>query len=240
MRPLRRRLRALSSSAGCVPVEVFRAGVAVVVRSMVLSAQPAGRQRLQILWHMAYYGIPRNRVAEHFVIARSTLYRWLHAAERGDLGEKRGRTENPRKAPAELARMIRGLDHLSELLRDFEIHYNEYRGHARLGGAVPSVSIAAGSGPGRRSPRRRCQLPSSAASSPRLGSSRIDSRPEYPPHRTTHPVLCGARAAAPLLASLVLPDGSAPHSCPTFRVRALRRTAIHEAVLPMEAVPTVS
>jgi len=32
-------------------------------------------QRLQILWHMAYYSIPRQRVREHFGIAKSTLYR---------------------------------------------------------------------------------------------------------------------------------------------------------------------
>jgi putative transposase len=139
-------------------VEVFRAAVALIVRSMVLSAQATGQQRLllvqgdiaagesegelarlrdenrrltaenrllrarlgdvavrkrytpmqrlQILWHMAHYGIPRCRLAEHFLIARSTLYRWLHAAERGDLGEKRRRTESPRRTPVELARMI--------------------------------------------------------------------------------------------------------------------------------------
>jgi len=63
-------------------------------------------QRLRVLWHMAYYGIPRNRVTEHFLIARSTLYRWLHAAEQGDLGEKKAQTESPRKTPAELAGMI--------------------------------------------------------------------------------------------------------------------------------------
>jgi transposase-like protein len=63
-------------------------------------------QRLRIMWHMAYYGIPRSRVVEHFVIARSTFYRWLHAAERGDLGERHGRIGNPRKTPAELARLI--------------------------------------------------------------------------------------------------------------------------------------
>jgi transposase-like protein len=60
-------------------------------------------QRLRILWHMAYYGIPRSKVTEHFLIARSTFYRWLHAAERGDLGEKRTQTESPRKTPVELA-----------------------------------------------------------------------------------------------------------------------------------------
>ena len=139
-------------------VEVFRTAAALIVRSMVLSAQSAGQQRLlflqravsageeagelarlrdengrltselrmlkdrfgeapgrkrytpmqrlRVLWHMAYYGIPRTRVAEHFLIARSTLYRWLHAAERGDLGEKKVQTESPRKTPAELARMI--------------------------------------------------------------------------------------------------------------------------------------
>jgi len=139
-------------------VEVFRTAVSLMVRSMVVSAQSAGQQRLlflqravaagdqagelarlrdenrrlrsenrmlqarfgdaparkrytpmqrlQILWHMAYYGIPRSRVAEHFLIARSTFYRWLHAAERGDLGEKKTPTESARKTPAELARMI--------------------------------------------------------------------------------------------------------------------------------------
>ena len=35
--------------------------------------------------------------------------------------------------------VVRGLDHLAQLLRDFAIYYNEYRGHAALGGAVPSV-----------------------------------------------------------------------------------------------------
>jgi transposase InsO family protein len=35
--------------------------------------------------------------------------------------------------------VIRGLDHLAELLRDFELWYNDYRGHMRLGGARPSA-----------------------------------------------------------------------------------------------------
>jgi len=35
--------------------------------------------------------------------------------------------------------VIRGLDHLEQMLHDFEIYYNEYRGHTTLGGAVPSV-----------------------------------------------------------------------------------------------------
>jgi len=35
--------------------------------------------------------------------------------------------------------VIRGLDHLDRLLRDFAVYYNQYRGHATLGGAVPSV-----------------------------------------------------------------------------------------------------
>jgi len=55
---------------------------------------------------MAYYGIPRSRVKEHFLIAKSTLYRWLHAAERGDLRERKGKIESPRKTPVELARVI--------------------------------------------------------------------------------------------------------------------------------------
>ena len=63
-------------------------------------------RRLQILWHMEYYRIPRSRVKEHFLIAKSTLYRWLHAAEKGDLGEPKAKQESPRKTSAELAGMI--------------------------------------------------------------------------------------------------------------------------------------
>ncbi len=35
--------------------------------------------------------------------------------------------------------LIRGLDHLGELLADFEQYYNEHRGHQRLGGATPAM-----------------------------------------------------------------------------------------------------
>jgi transposase InsO family protein len=139
-------------------VEVIRRAAALMVRSMVLSAQSAGQQRLlwlqqsatvggdvgevarlrdenrrlnselrllkdrfgeppirkrytpiqrlRVLWHMTYYGIPRSKVSEHFLIAKSTFYRWLHAAEQGDLGEKKAPTESPRKTPVELAHMI--------------------------------------------------------------------------------------------------------------------------------------
>ncbi len=139
-------------------MQVIRTAVALMVRSMVFSAQSAGQQRLlflqravaageevgelarlrdenrrltsenrllksrfddapsrkrytpmqrlQILWHMTHYRIPRCQVKEHFVIAKSTLYRWLHAAEEGDLGERKATGESPRKTPAELARMI--------------------------------------------------------------------------------------------------------------------------------------
>jgi transposase InsO family protein len=66
-------------------------------------------ERLQILWHMAYYAIPRSRVKEHFGIAKSTFYRWLHAAEQGHMGDKQGKQESPRKTPAEIARLIRDI-----------------------------------------------------------------------------------------------------------------------------------
>ena len=35
--------------------------------------------------------------------------------------------------------VIRGLDHLDRLLRDFAVYYNDYRGHTTLGGTVPAV-----------------------------------------------------------------------------------------------------
>ena len=41
--------------------------------------------------------------------------------------------------------LIRGLDHLSELLADFEMYYNQYRCHRRLGGATPSMVYEGGS-----------------------------------------------------------------------------------------------
>jgi len=140
-------------------VEVIRTAAALMVRSMVLSAQSAGQQRLlylvqsagvggevgelarlrdenrrlkfenrllksrfreaspkkrytpmqqlQILWHMAYYHIiPRSRVKKHFLIAKSTLYRWLHAAEKGALGNRKRKKASPRKTPREIAQMI--------------------------------------------------------------------------------------------------------------------------------------
>jgi transposase InsO family protein len=35
--------------------------------------------------------------------------------------------------------VIRGLDHLAELLDDFEVYCNTYRGHTTLGGAAPAM-----------------------------------------------------------------------------------------------------
>jgi transposase InsO family protein len=35
--------------------------------------------------------------------------------------------------------LIRGLDHLGELLADFEVYYNQHRCHQRLNGATPSM-----------------------------------------------------------------------------------------------------
>jgi transposase InsO family protein len=59
-------------------------------------------ERLHILWHMDYFQIPRSRVRQHFGIARSTLYRWLHRVE-----DKHGPNKPPaNKSPTELARLI--------------------------------------------------------------------------------------------------------------------------------------
>ncbi len=35
--------------------------------------------------------------------------------------------------------IIRGADHLEQLLHEFAVYYNEYRGHTTLGGATPDV-----------------------------------------------------------------------------------------------------
>jgi hypothetical protein len=45
-------------------------------------------------------------VTEHFLIARSTFYRWLHAAERGDWGGSKTPRESFRKTSRDIARMI--------------------------------------------------------------------------------------------------------------------------------------
>jgi putative transposase len=55
--------------------------------------------------------------------------------------------------------LIRGLDHLGELLADFELYYNEHRCHQRLGGATPAV-IHQGQ-TWQKPPRSAKQLPGS-------------------------------------------------------------------------------
>jgi transposase InsO family protein len=39
--------------------------------------------------------------------------------------------------------LIRGLDHLGQLLADFELYYNQHRSHRRLHGATPSMMYEA-------------------------------------------------------------------------------------------------
>ena len=40
------------------------------------------------------------------VLCRNNHYSWLHAAQEGNLGERKRTIESPRKTPAELAQMI--------------------------------------------------------------------------------------------------------------------------------------
>ena len=40
--------------------------------------------------------------------------------------------------------LIRGLDHLGQLLADFQEYYNECRPHQRLGGATPAMRYEKG------------------------------------------------------------------------------------------------
>ena len=60
------------------------------------------RERLCVLWHMEYFQIPRRRVEEHFGIARSTLYRWLHCIE----AEASSQSAPPNKTPRDLASLV--------------------------------------------------------------------------------------------------------------------------------------
>jgi hypothetical protein len=141
-----RRLRALSSLLECTAVEVFRAAVALVARSMVPSARSAGQQRLLFLQRAIAVGEPpgelawlrdeNRRLTSENRLLKSRLgavgkHGSIAVAERVILTLK---DEWLKRVP-----VIRGLNHLSRLLRDFEIYYNEYRGHTTLGGAVPST-----------------------------------------------------------------------------------------------------
>jgi len=56
--------------------------------------------------------------------------------------------------------LIRGLDHLGELLADFEVYYNQHRCHQRLGGATPSMIYAGGNWqkPDRSAKTLRCPI----------------------------------------------------------------------------------
>jgi transposase InsO family protein len=59
------------------------------------------RERLLILWHIEAFQIPRRRVTEHFGVARSTLYRWLHQIE-----DQKVSSTPANKTPVEIASLI--------------------------------------------------------------------------------------------------------------------------------------
>ena len=98
----------------------------------------------------AQYGPPRHLVTDQegvFTsdVFRDLLVRWDIEHRLGAVGRHGSiavterailtlKCEWLRRVP-----VIRGLDHLEQLLHDFEIYYNEYRGHTKLGGALPSV-----------------------------------------------------------------------------------------------------
>ena len=223
-------------------MEVFRTAIALMVRSMVLSAQSAGQQRmlhlvqsagvggevgelarlrdenrrlqaesqllksrlgqtspkrryspmqrLQILWHMAYYHIPRRRVKEHFLIAKSTLYRWRHAAEEGNLGDRKRKKASPRKTPREIAQMIWEM---------FEA--NPYFGRQRIANIVWLLGVFVAA-----STVRNVLLQPKPRNAPARSPARHTApsrQPSAPPDAAkTHPcpVACGTRAfATPLI-----------------------------------------
>ncbi|UCC68497.1 MAG: transposase [Armatimonadota bacterium] len=98
----------------------------------------------------AWRGAPRHLITDQegvFIsdVFRDLLIRWDLKQRFGAVGQH-GSIAVTERAILTLKQewlkrvpVIRGLDHLSQLLGDFEIYYNEYRGHARLGGAIPSV-----------------------------------------------------------------------------------------------------
>jgi hypothetical protein len=141
-------------------VEVFRTAVALIVRSMVLSAQSAGQQRLLFLQRAVAAGeevgelvrlrdenrrltselrLPKDRFGEAPARKRYTPMQRLRVLwHMAYFGTERViltlKYEWLKRVP-----IIRGLDHLSQLLHDFGVYYNEHRGHATLDGAVPQA-----------------------------------------------------------------------------------------------------
>ena len=59
-------------------------------------------ERLQVLWFIEYFQVPRRSVTEHFGIARSTLYRWLRKI--ADASPTPSPTHN--RTPNELAALV--------------------------------------------------------------------------------------------------------------------------------------
>ncbi|MBN2496021.1 MAG: hypothetical protein JXR96_15620, partial [Deltaproteobacteria bacterium] len=60
------------------------------------------RERLQIIWFMEYFQIPRRKVFETFGVARSSLYRWLRRIE----DQASASVEPANKTLAEIANLV--------------------------------------------------------------------------------------------------------------------------------------
>jgi len=96
------------------------------------------------------YGAPRHLISDQEGVFISDAFgdllgRWEVKPRFGAVGKHGSIAVTERVIPTLkyewLSRVpvIRGLDHLTQLLRDFAVYYNEYRGHAALGGALPAV-----------------------------------------------------------------------------------------------------
>ncbi len=84
-------------------------------------------ERIAILWSMEYFQIPRRKVRQHFGIARSTFYRWLHSLS----SERSNRSHEPtNKTPTTLARLV------WEMARN-----NPAFGRARIAGQLALLNV---------------------------------------------------------------------------------------------------
>jgi transposase InsO family protein len=98
----------------------------------------------------AEHGAPRHLISDQekvFIseVVADLLYRWDVKHGFGAVG-KHGSIAVSERVILTLkyewltrVPVIRGLDHLDQLLRDFALYYNDHRGHTTLGGAVPAV-----------------------------------------------------------------------------------------------------
>jgi len=122
----------------------------MVTASCALEGPNAGWVTTALESAFARYGAPKHIITDQegvfvSVVFAELLRRWNVKQRFGAVGQH-GSIAVTERAILTLKQewlsrvsVIRGLDHLTGLLGDFELYYNQYRGHMTLGGATPEI-----------------------------------------------------------------------------------------------------